>query len=124
MVDKRKYQRIPKSAIVRFRLAGSHLGMSSKSEDVSEEGMRLLAVQRLEPGMNLDLNFQLDDYSEAISAKGRVVWYSDRDNVYYPFTVGLRFYKIDTGNRKRIRDYISKLSSMKDSFNAPEIIHQ
>jgi c-di-GMP-binding flagellar brake protein YcgR len=109
MIEQRQYPRINKTAIVRFRLSGSHLGMSSKSEDVSAGGMRLSVLQRLDLGMSLDLNFKLDDFGESIAAKAKVVWQSTKDNAYYPFVVGLKFFKINPADSKRIHDYVNKM---------------
>lgn len=118
MAEKRRCQRLSKPSIVRFKLLkGHHLGMSSRSEDFCEEGMRLLTLQRLLPGMTLNLNFQLQEYSTPISATAKVVWQNDRDNMYYPFMVGLKFTKIDAIDRQKIRNYIN-LSSRESRTNA------
>jgi len=72
--------------------------------------MCISALQRLELGMNLDLNFKLDDYTDSIFAKAKVVWQDTRDNVYYPFAVGLKFFKIDSADSRRIHNYVVKAS--------------
>ena len=119
MIEQRQHFRISKSAIVRFRLSGSHLGMSSRCEDLSEGGMRLAVLQRLDLGMNLDLNFKLDDCMDLIAAKAKIVWQDTRDNSYYPFAVGLKFFKITAADIKKIHDYVSKTICKEDPTNAP-----
>jgi len=109
MIEQRQYPRIQKSAIIRFKLSGSHLGMSSRCEDVSEGGMRLSTLQRLDLGMNLTLDFKLDDSMDSITAKAKVVWQDNRDNAYYPFAVGLKFFKINSADSKKIHDYVNKM---------------
>lgn len=71
--------------------------------------MRLSTLQRLDLGMSLDLNFKLEDYLEPITAKAKVVWQDSRDNAYYPFVVGLKFFKINPADSKRLHDYVSKV---------------
>ena len=119
MIEQRQHLRMNKSAIVRFRLSGSHLGMSSKCEDISEGGMRLAVLQRLDSGMSLDLNFKLEDYTDSIAAKAKVVWQDTRDNTYYPFAVGLKFFKIASADSKKIHDYVSKAIRKEDPANTP-----
>jgi len=82
--------------------------MSSRCEDVSEGGMRLSTLQRFDLGMCLDLNFKLEDYASPITAKAKVVWQDNRNNTYYPFVVGLKFFKINSADSKKIHDYVSK----------------
>lgn len=83
--------------------------MSSRCEDVSEGGMRLSTLQRLDLGMNLTLDFKLDDSMDSITAKAKVVWQDNRDNAYYPFAVGLKFFKINSADSKKIHDYVNKM---------------
>ena len=119
MIEQRQHLRINKSAIVRFRLSGSHLGMSSRCEDVSEGGMRLAVLQRLDLGMSLDLDFKLEDYTDSIAAKAKIIWQDNRDNSYYPFAVGLKFYKITSADSKKIHDYVNKAICREDSAGTP-----
>ena len=96
--------------------------MSSRSENICEEGIRLATLQRLLPGMVVDLNFQLQEFAPAISATAKVMWQNDRDTIYYPFAVGLKFTKIDSGDRAKIRNYI-KTSSRENSFSIHKTSH-
>ncbi|MDP2923213.1 MAG: PilZ domain-containing protein [Candidatus Omnitrophota bacterium] len=111
MEEHRKYIRINKALIVRFKISKNHLGMSSRSEDISEDGVRLFTLQRLEPGMILDLNFHLQESAEPIAVKGRVVWQNDRKNIYFPSAIGIQFVEIQPADRNRIRDYVNKVSA-------------
>jgi len=70
--------------------------------------MRLSALQRLDLGMCLDLNFKLDDYTDPITAKAKVIWQDSKDSTYYPFVVGLKFFKINSADSKKIHDYVNK----------------
>jgi c-di-GMP-binding flagellar brake protein YcgR len=95
--------------------------MSSRCEDVSEGGMRLNILQRLDLGMHLDLDFKLDDYADSIIAKAKVVWQSVKDSAYYPFVVGLKFYKISSADSKKIRAYVNKTLCREYSANTTKI---
>ena len=122
MIEKRNCYRLSKSSIVRFRFSKSHLGMSSRCEDICEEGIRLATLQRLLPGMMLDLSFQLHEFTPPILATAKVMWQSDRDNIYYPFAIGLKFTKIDSADRARIRNHI-KIASRENSFSIHKTSH-
>jgi len=95
--------------------------MSSRCEDISEGGMRLNVLQRLDLGMNLNLNFKLDDYAESIIAKAKIIWQDSRDNAYYPFAVGLKFFKINSADSKKIHNYVNKTICKEDSEDTTKI---
>jgi len=96
--------------------------MSSRSENICEEGIRLATLQRLLPGMIVDLNFQLHEFTPPILATAKVMWQNDRDNIYYPFAVGLKFTKIDSEDRARIRNHI-KTANRETSFSIHKTSH-
>lgn len=123
MIERRQYPRLNKSTIVRFRFPGSHLGMSSRSEDVSEGGIRVAVLQRLDLGMNLDLNFKLEDCADSITARAKIIWQDTRNNTYYPFAVGLKFLRIDSADSKKIRDYVNKILCKEKTADATGINH-
>lgn len=83
--------------------------------------MRLVALQRLSPGMMLNLNFQLEELGPPILASAKVIWQNNRDNIYYPFAVGLKFTKISSADRERIASYI-KTASRENPSNAPKVV--
>jgi len=111
MQERRRYIRVNKSTIVRFKIPRNYLGMSSRSEDISEGGLRLTVLQRLEPGMLMELNFYLQEATEPIKTKARVVWQDERKNIYFPFAIGMQFVDITPLDRAKIRDYVNKVSA-------------
>jgi c-di-GMP-binding flagellar brake protein YcgR len=110
MEEHRQFPRIGVSLIVRFRIPHSHLNMSSRGEDISENGMRLAALQGLNPGMVLDLNFKLYGSIYELATKGEIIWQSARKHNYFPFLLGVRFIEIDPCDRNRIKNFITKIS--------------
>ncbi|MEI8349260.1 MAG: PilZ domain-containing protein [Candidatus Omnitrophota bacterium] len=107
MSERRKNIRIHKSLIVRFKLPKGYLGMSSRSDNISEDGMRMGALQRFEPGMSLQLNFNLQEYTDPVIVNATVVWVDYKKQSYFPFVLGLRFINLADSDRPRLRDYIS-----------------
>lgn len=83
--------------------------------------MRLAVLQRFDLGMNLDLNFKLEDYEESIIAKAKVIWHGIKDNTYYPFVVGLKFFKIDPADSKKIHDYVNRTIYKEKSADTTKI---
>jgi c-di-GMP-binding flagellar brake protein YcgR len=110
MEEHRQSKRVGVSLIVRFRIPKSHLGMSARSEDISEGGMCLTTLQGLKPGMVLDLNFNLQGSVEEFKAKGEIVWQSARKHHYFPFLLGLRFIEISHCHRNQIKNFVAKIS--------------
>lgn len=95
--------------------------MSSICEDISEGGMRLSILQRFDLGMNLALNFKLDDCADSIAAKAKIIWQNSRDSSYYPFAVGLKFFKIAPADSRKIRDYVNKALCKENSADTTKI---
>lgn len=109
MEENRKFQRASASLIVRFRIARGLLGMSSRSEDISEGGIRLAALQRLESGMIVELKFNLQELTDEITTKGKVIWQSPRKHQYFPFLLGIQFIGINPVDRNRLHNYVGKI---------------
>jgi c-di-GMP-binding flagellar brake protein YcgR len=97
--------------------------MSSRSEDISEVGMRLAAMQRLRPGMVLELNFSLQESTDPIKTRAKIVWQDSRKNVYFPFSLGMEFIEITPIDRNQIKNYISKALQESKSIATPTLHH-
>lgn len=108
MNERRKHKRIQKSLIIRFKLPKSYLGMSSRSHDISEGGMRMEALQKFEPGMCLQLNFNLQEYTAPVIVNANVVWIDYKKQSYFPFVLGLQFANLAAADLLRLRDYINQ----------------
>lgn len=109
MNERRKNIRINKTLIVRFKLPKNYLGMSSRSEDMSEGGMRMVVLQRLEPGMRLELNFNIQENAKPITVTAKVIWVDYKKESYFPFTVGLQFTNLADFDRERLREHIGRI---------------
>jgi c-di-GMP-binding flagellar brake protein YcgR len=101
MEERRQYFRKNKSLAVAYQIQKGFLKIGSRSQDVSEAGMRLSVSQRLPPGVALDLEIRPED-SLPILATGEVVWLKERDSFRFPFEAGIRFTEIAPAGRNRI----------------------
>lgn len=121
MKECRKSTRVNASFIVRFRIAKNLLGMSCRSEDISQSGMRLGMLQRLEPGMLLEINFYLQESSEAVTTKAKIIWQGARKDAYFPFSTGIQFIDIKSADRNKIYNYVSKVSLEAKPIGTPSL---
>lgn len=111
MEERRQFIRINKSLIVRYQVLKDFLqASSSESKDISEGGIRLPVAKRFIPGIILKLWIRLEEISEPIIAVGEVLWLKDISGSGLPYEVGIKFIKIDSGDRSRLYNYVSKLS--------------
>jgi hypothetical protein len=106
MKDRRQYYRFAEAFPVRFKFIKRALGMSARSENVSEAGLRICGVQNIEPGTPLKLNFHLPEDKNPIMTIGEVMWQNEKRGAIGPSVMGIRFVDISPDDRDRIRDYI------------------
>ena len=109
MSEHRGYIRLRESLKIDYKIVEPVGGLGgSFSEDISGGGIRLPLKERLRPGTILDLEIHLPEFTEPIKATGEVVWLHGRDNVEFPFVVGIKFIKIDQFDRGKLLNYIRK----------------
>jgi hypothetical protein len=106
MKDRRQYLRFAEAFPVRFKLIKSALGMSARSENLSEDGLRICGLQKIEPGTPLKLNFHLPEDKNPIMTIGEVMWQNEKRDTNFPSIMGIKFVDISPDDRDRIRDYI------------------
>lgn len=111
MTEQRKHTRISESLMISHRLLlkGAYK-TGARSSDISEGGISFPAHRSIEPGTNLELEIYIAEYKEPIVAISEVVWLRKRNDIRYPFLVGVKFIKIELLDRQKLRTYIRKIS--------------
>jgi len=108
MQEHRQYIRINRSLVVSYRLINQLIGIGILSKNVSGGGICLPVFQRLEPHAILELDIHLSDSVKLAKIIGEVIWIRERDDVQFPFEIGIKFIKINPSVRDKISDFISK----------------
>ncbi|MFA7677164.1 MAG: PilZ domain-containing protein [Candidatus Omnitrophota bacterium] len=115
MKERRQSIRINDSLKVSYQVIKSFRLVSTQSKDISEGGMSLPILQRLSPGMALDLEIYLSDSQKPIKATGEIMWSKEVTGLKFPYMVGVKFLKINPAALNRIRNYVLiKLSKQKE----------
>lgn len=111
MEERRKTIRITESFKVDYQVVKSFRMVSSRSQDISEGGMCLPVLQRLQPKMVLDLEIYLEGERKPIKAIGEIVWLKEIKDLKFPYLSGIRFIKIVPEAASRLKSYIDKKSA-------------
>ena len=108
MDERRQYIRIDKSTAVSYRVLEQFLGSGSRSKNISEGGICLPLHQRFGVGVVLELKIHLAELSQPILAIGKVVWLEEKkEDVNFPFELGIQFIKISPADKNKIITHIS-----------------
>ncbi|MDD3296457.1 MAG: PilZ domain-containing protein [Candidatus Omnitrophica bacterium] len=108
MKERRQHIRINDSLKVSYQVIKSFRLVVTQSKDVSEGGISLPILQRLSPGMVIDLEIYLSDSQKPIKATGEIMWLKEIKDLKFPYMVGIKFLKIDSASLNRIRTYVLK----------------
>lgn len=109
MQERRRALRIAKSLCVSYQRVKSVKKSGSRNLNISSEGICLPVDQNLEVGTILEIELSALNMQKSITALGKVVWMRRRDDVRFPFEVGLEFREISDADKETIRALIKKL---------------
>jgi len=108
--DKRKHNRVKFDGDVTLHpVTASHLGdvlevqsqgISTKGNDLSEEGLKLEIGDTRSPGDILKVKFTVQKF-KSVDAYGKLTWKKGKYG-------GLHFFILDSDSRGQIREYIDK----------------
>lgn len=98
MVEKRKFRRVPLTAVVRAEAAGQPYSVEGRN--ISAGGMLVKTDKTLEEGVQLRLEFLLPDDPAPIRATGVV------QHVMPDAFMGIRFVEMSEADRRRIEVYV------------------
>jgi len=118
MEERRKYKRVPASAIVWYEIedftkmqagldqSDVKLGVPLESLDISVGGVQISSENKFEPEKRLKLILSINATTPPISILARVVW-TRRDEKAKRYNLGLEFLEFLNGRKKLLEDYIA-----------------
>ena len=108
MSERRRHPRISKPVNVTHRMLQQALRAGSRIKNISESGIRIPIIRKLEPGTTIQLEIRLVEFQEPIVTMGKVIWLRTRNDVDYPFEAGIKFLELSLADRNKIRNSLSK----------------
>jgi c-di-GMP-binding flagellar brake protein YcgR len=106
MQEQRKYVRVSESLEVKYHPSKRLLGSSAFTKDISQGGICIPTLLRLEPKSVLELQIKLSEASKPIAAKGETIWLSEINDNDFRFLLGIRFIKLDNYSHGRLEGHI------------------
>ena len=106
MQEQRKYIRVSESLEVKYHPSKRLLGSSAFTKDISQGGICIPTLLRLEPKSVLELKIKLPEISEPIAVKGETVWLSEVNDNDFRFLLGVKFIELGNHSRNRINNHI------------------
>ena len=108
MIDRRQHPRLNKHIFVTHRILEQALRAGSRIKNISEGGIRMPIIRKLEPGTTVHLEIRLADFQKPITVTGEVIWIKTRNDVEFPFDAGMKFTHVSSSDRKKIRDALCR----------------
>jgi len=113
-IEKRIFPRVSFNVEVRYKIISSPERISDsmiRSKDISEGGIRIIALERLNPHTMLDLNFFPPGSKESISATARVAWTEEfivgTLSSSKAYETGIEFVSISKEDREKIKQLVA-----------------
>ncbi len=108
MPENRQFLRLSKSLMVSYLPVKQLFRGGTRTTNISTGGICLPFFQRLELHSILDLEISLSTEERPIKATGEIVWIKTRNDVKFPFEVGIKFIKIEASLRDKLEKFIAK----------------
>jgi len=106
MFDEREFERTKVDLEVDVNIVDTNIHRKAKFEDISPGGARLYIPERLIPGDELYVNFQINN-NRFNNIKGLVVW-EDNEEIVGEHRYGLRFIQIREDEKKKITEFVER----------------
>ena len=100
--------------IVQFRLYGVDEWLLGFSFDLSETGVYVRTLTPLPSSKPVEVSFQLAEGTEALTARGLVVWsnpFGPRTVFSYPYGMGITFSEFPVAEWTKLREFIQSQKS-------------
>jgi len=110
--ERRKFPRLPLNAEIEYVVSGQEEAelFTTESKNISSGGVCIVAFEKLQPGVIVNLKFCLPELNKFIIAKGKVAWIKElsirdkkTDKVY---EAGIEFVSIKDADREKIAEYV------------------
>jgi len=108
MEEHRQYVRVNRSLEIHYRVLKTMMKTGSSSKNISAGGICFPVFQNLQPGAILELEIDSEEISGHIKATGEVKWARKKEDIHFPFEIGIAFVKIDPKDRDNLINYINE----------------
>lgn len=115
MEERRKYIRINESLAVHYQILKAFMKSGSRSKDISGGGICFPVLQNIPVGTILELEIESPQIVRSIKATGMVKWIKKRENLQFPYEIGVEFINIDSTDRNNLINYIKERAKDKES---------
>jgi c-di-GMP-binding flagellar brake protein YcgR len=112
--ERRSFPRVPINVEIAYKIISLPEKISNpmiRSKDISETGIRIIVLERLDPYTMLDIEFLLPGSKEPIFATGRTIWMEEfmvgSLNSSKAYEVGIEFVSISKEDREKIHQFTS-----------------
>jgi len=111
--EKRRFPRLPINTEVEYTIPDQEEAelFTTGSKNISSGGVCIVAFEKLEPGVILDLKFSIPALNKFIIAKGRVAWIKElhivETKIGKIYEAGIEFVNIKDADREKIQEFIT-----------------
>jgi hypothetical protein len=107
MTDHRKFKRFDTYVTVHFRQhdASGRREVLGLTGDLSRDGLKVFADEKMETGTPLDLVIEIPDDPKPITARGEVVWCRKSTSGTAKYVFGIHFLGLNPVDKFRVLDY-------------------
>ncbi|MDD5347942.1 MAG: PilZ domain-containing protein [Candidatus Omnitrophica bacterium] len=109
MKERRHKLRVTSQLEIRYSIAQGFLKSGSRSKNISEVGLAMPTIQKLEPGVLLDVEIRLAEGKKPIVGCAEVVWSATRDDSRHPFEAGIKFIEFAEKDLDLLMDVVKKV---------------
>jgi len=105
--EHRKYKRFDTYVTVHIKKhdAGASKEILGLSGDLSRDGLKVFADEKLPLGTLLDLSIEIPDDPKAINARGEIVWCKKSSEDTSKYCFGIHFVGLGAVDKFRVLDY-------------------
>lgn len=110
--ERRRVERFEAMLDIRYRLLKpTKLKLATRSKDISEDGICILAHEILPKDSTVELEVLIPNSKEPLRAKGEVAWCEKSEQIdetgKRAFLTGIRFLEIENKDKANLVDYIN-----------------
>jgi hypothetical protein len=110
--ERRIFKRVPvefKAHCIRNLQGASHEYFLSFAKDISLQGMRIASSRPVELGEHITLALEIPIYFIPLLLYGEAEWLTHKDGINNNVECGMRFFKMEPVDYKRLRNYLSSI---------------
>lgn len=110
--ERRKFPRLPLNVSVEYTILAHKEAENilTRSKNISAGGIRIILLEKVEPGTLLELKISFPESKDPIVSTGRVAWIDEfivgDSKEGKAYEAGIEFKEIDSRDREKIKKYV------------------